>query len=807
MLALCLSLAFNLYADGTATVSGTVKDARNEAAIGALVSLLSGKDSSLVKSTLTDADGGFQLNDISGGSYYVTVSLTGNERYSSPLFTLGTTDTTLAGITLQTGKGQELKEISVVAQKAFIEQKIDRLVVNVDALISNAGSSALEALEKSPGVRIDNNGVISLKGKNGVMIFIDDKPTYLSGTDLETYLRSLPADAVDKIEIMTNPPAKYEAAGNAGVINIKTKKAKANGFNGNASVNYSQGRYASTNNSLNLNYRKNKINLFSTISYAGRTGFNDLDISRNIRTPEEQPLTYFTQNSYIKYSNKSANAKLGLDYYATAKSTFGIVLTGQYTPGTNSTNNTSHVYDAEHLPDSIIVAQNRNKSRFRNGGVNLNFRHNFDSSGRELGVDLDYAGYKTGSDMLFNNYSYRPDMSPLNQDHLAGNLPATINIYAAKIDYTHPLGKGATFAAGAKTSYTATDNTADYNNIVDGNNIPDYDKSNHFLYKEYINAGYVNLNKEFKRLSVQLGLRLENTHSAGHQLGNVMKADSSFTRGYTNLFPTVYLSYKLDSNANNVIGLNYGRRIDRPYYEDLNPFVNPLDKFTFYVGNPFLNPSFANTLNLTHTYKGKITSTLSYARISNEVSETIELRGKSLYSRPGNIGRSELLTLSVDASIPLTKWLTLNAYGELGHTHYKSVLYTETLDASGYYCFLSANNQILLGKGWSAELSGVYRTDVVSSQFISGTFWQVNTGLQKKLLKDKATLRFSLSDIFFSRVNKGIINNLKNADASYHNVYDTRVARLTFSYRFGSGNNQQRQKNTSAEAEQGRVKQ
>lgn len=809
LLALCLSFALNLHAGPTAAITGSVKDAGNEAAIAALVSLFSATDTGLVKATLTESDGRFQLDNLKPGTYYLTISLTGNTTYKSAILNIqsDTQALTLPEIRLEAGKGQELNEVAIVAQKKFVEQKIDRVVVNPDALISNAGSTALEVLEKSPGVRVDNNGVISLKGKNGVTVFIDDKPTYLSGNELEAYLRSLPSGSIDKIEIMTNPPAKYEAAGNAGVINIKTKKAKANGFNGNASISYNQGRYASTNNSVNLNYRRNKLNLFATLSYAGRTGFNDLDINRNIRTSEGSALSYFTQNSYIKYSSNSPNAKLGFDYYISPKSTLGMVLTGQYNLGNNSTNSTSKVLDGLREPDSIINAANRSKTKFRSSGVNLNFRHNFDSSGRELGVDLDYVRYSTRDEMQFNNYSYRPDMSPLNQDRMTGALPAAINIYAAKIDYNHPLGNGMTLAAGAKSSYTATDNTAEYLNIVNGEGIPDYDKSNHFIYKEYINAAYLNFNKDFDRLSVQLGLRLENTHSNGHQLGNVLKADSSFTRSYTNLFPTVYFSYKMDGNSNNVLGLNYGRRIDRPYYQDLNPFISPLDKFTFYVGNPFLNPSFANTLSLTHTYKSVLTTTLSYGRTSDEVSETIELRDKILYSRPGNIGSSEFKSISVDAAIPVTKWLTANAYVEGGHNRYKSQLYTETLDAAGYYAFLSLNNQILLGKGWSAELSGVYRTKVYSAQFISGEFWQVNTGLQKKLLKDKATLRLSLSDIFFKRVNKGTINNLKNADANYNNVYDTRIARLSFSYSFGRNGNTSKQKNTGAEAEQSRVKQ
>lgn len=221
----------------------------------------------------------------------------------------------------------------------------------------------------------------------------------------------------------------------------------------------------------------------------------------------------------------------------------------------------------------------------------------------ELTADLDYLRYDNTLSQGFDNSSYLPNGMLINHDLLTGALPSAIDIYAAKTDYTHPLKSGLKLAGGLKTSYTQTDNIANYFYTVNQNTTPDYDKTNHFIYKENINAAYINASRDFKRLSVQLGLRFENTVSKGHQLGNVQKPDSVFKRNYNGLFPTVYLQYKLDTAGNQQISLNYGRRIDRPYYEDLNPFLAPLDKFTYYTGNPFLRPAYTQNIELSHTYK------------------------------------------------------------------------------------------------------------------------------------------------------------------------------------------------------------
>jgi len=805
-LAVGLSFACTfLHAQSVVKIMGQITDVENKAIESATAVLRRISDSSVSKTALTDADGRFYFGNILKDHYRLEVSAVGFNLHKEDL-SVDVADITLTAIQLSKQE-KTMEGVVVSARKPFVEKKIDRTIVNVDALISNSGTTALDVLEKSPGILVDQNGSITLKGKSGVTVFIDDKPTYLSAADLQNYLRSLPSSALETIEIMTNPPARYDAAGTGGVINIRTKKNKLRGFNGNLSASYNQGKYARSNNSLNLNFRQNKFNFFANMGYNRLNSFNDLDINRRYKNADETTKSFFNQNTYIRRFGNSFSGKLGMDYYQDAKTTWGIVFTGQSTRGNTNNNNISDLLDPAGQKDSSIRAINNEKTKFQNAGVNLNYRRQINKSGHELTFDLDYINYTTGNNQLFDNASYNADGSLKLRDFLSGNLPAKINIYSAKTDYTLPLKDGYRFSTGLKSSYTKTDNLAEYFYTVGNVTSPDYDKSNHFIYKENINAAYVNLSKEFKKLSFQLGLRFENTVSKGNQLGNAMKPDSSFSRHYNSLFPTAYLQYKIDSLGDHQLGLNYGRRINRPAYRDLNPFISPLDKFTFYVGNPFLNPAFVDNIELSYTLKQRYTATVSYSRTHDDMGETIEITNGTYFSRPGNLATVKVISLSIDASQEITKWLSVNLYSEVTNIHSRSNFYTGLLDTKGTFWFGSANFQFKLNKGWSAELSGMSRTDITSGQFILKGYSRANAGVQKKL-SAATTLKFSVNDIFYSQANNGIINNLANTDANWFNRFDTRQFILTFSWRFGKTIADQRKHNTNgAESEQSRVRQ
>lgn len=758
------------------TISGKITDNGQKPLDGASIYLM--KDSAFVKTALADAGGMFSFTQLKPGTYHINITMMGFGSYRSGLLK---PDTTLL-VSMQPA-GKQLKEVVITSQKAFVEQKIDRTVVNVDALISNAGSTAMDVLEKSPGVLVDQSGAISLKGNRGVKIYIDDKPTYLSGADLENYLRSLSSATIDQIELMSNPPAKYDAAGNGGVINIRLKRNKAKGFNGGLNLSYAQGYYGKTNNGLNFTYRDNKVNLFGNFSYNTGNGFSDLDINRHFFTDAGVPDYDFLQNSFIRRKSKSYNSKIGVDYYVSEKSTLGFVVNGLINPGDVNTLNKSRFLKTAGNLDSTIVALNRQHRNFKNGSANVNYRHQYDKKGRELTFDVDYLHYQTSMDQSFDNTGYLPNGNITTHDLLTGNLPSNINIWSGKTDYTHPLSNGFKLESGLKSSYTKTDNIADYFITNGGTTAPDYGKTNHFIYKEQISAGYLNASKDWKRISLQLGLRFENTVSDGHQLGNAQKPDSTFKRNYNGLFPTAYIQYKLDSAGSQSINFNYGRRIDRPYYEDLNPFLSPLDKFTYYTGNPFLRPSYTDNLELSYTWKN-ITTTLNYSKTKDDVNETIEIVDGIYYSRPGNLGKSINKGISIDASFDPAKWFNFHFYGRVVNIHTISEFYTGTLDTKGTYYFVRPVFQFKLPKGWTTQIDGGYQSKITNAQFIASPRGKINAAVTKKF---SPSLSMSLvgNDLFYTFKNGGDINNLANVKANYLNLSDTRTVVLSLNYRFG----------------------
>ena len=789
------------------TIKGLVKSDKNEAIVGATVILLKGQKENILKSSFTDVDGKFEFESLKYDTLTLAISYVGMDKYTSAKIILNAQNSSidLGTITLKTN-ATELQEVAVKAQKAFVVQKIDRTVVNPEALISNAGVTSLEVLEKAPGVSVDVNGNISLRGKGGVVVFVDDKPTYLSAADLANYLRTIPSSSIESIEIMTNPPAKYDAAGNSGVINIRLKKNIARGMNGGLNLSYGQGRFMRTNNSFNFNYRVNKLNFFTNASVNQNNSYQDLTITRKYFTPEGQLSSTFIQNSYIRPSNGSRNLRLGLDYYVTKKTTLGLALSGFINPSSRNLKNKATIRNEQNEITGLVDAYNPMDILFKNGSVNLNMTHQFDTKGREISVNLDNIVYKSTIEQGLENNNLNPDGSLLNRSILESNLPSDISIRAAKIDYINPLTKGGRIEAGAKTSFVNTGNIADFYDVVDNKREPNYTFSNNFQYKENINAAYLNYSRDFKKVSIQAGLRLENTNIVGNQLGNVVVKDSSFKRNYTNFFPTFYAQYRVDTASKHVLGFSVGRRIDRPNYKDMNPFTYPMDRFTYYGGNPFLQPTFSYNAELSYTYKSFLTTTLQYSEANNVISETNEQRGNIYYSRPGNFAKQVSYGVEINGTFQVRKWWTIQLYTAYLNNRFKSPIYTETLDDSRWYWVVVPTNQFIINKKWSAELAGSYQTKLLSGQFLVIPIGSIRAGVSTKIMKDKGTLKLNVNDIFYTNQVGGDIRNIKNASASWFSYLDTRVITISFSYRFNKGQNLKVRQNGGSESEQRRVK-
>lgn len=789
----------------TGKVTGIVIDGNTKTIESATITLLKINDSSIVKMSYADKSGKYEFDAVPEGKYLVSISAVGHSKGFSEAFEVSSVSRLVVVKTIELiPQPKSLGAVVVTSKKPLIEQKIDRMVINVEAAVSNVGATALEVLEKSPGITVDKDGNISLKGKQGVQIYIDGRPTYLAGADLVNYLTGLSSSQLEQIEIMTNPPAKFEASGNSGIINIKTKKSKQVGYSGSISSTYSQSRYARVNESFNFNYRKNKVNLFTNLGYNDRKSFNDINIQRKfIESGTKIVKSHYDQETNLRDENKSYSAKLGMDYSVSKKTTVGIVLTGNINPSGFKSNSNVGISDPNKILLSRTLANSGNEQKWKSFTGNLNFRHVFDSTGKELTADIDYLRYdRTNPTHLFNAY-YDPAGSPISKaDTLYGSLPQNINIRTAKFDYTHPLKGGAKFEAGIKTSFVTTDNDATYDSLNYGVLVRDINRSNHFMYEENVNAAYVNYSKPLsKKISGQFGLRVENTNAKGNQLTTGEK----FNRKYTQIFPTAYLQYT--ANEKNSFGLNYGRRINRPDYEDLNPFLEFLDKYTYEKGNPNLKPQFSHNVELSHTYKGFLSTTLNFTQttdIINEVLEQFPDKNETAIKKE-NIAQQRQFGLAVNAGGQLKKWWTANLYANVYNNHFEGVINGGFEKISATTAQFNLSNQFKFAKTWGAELSGYYRTAGIDGIFRINGFGMMNLGVSKQVLKGKGALRFNVRDVLYTQKIKGSIK-YGNIDAAFQQVRDSRVFSLNFTYRFNKGKvNSQKRKTGGAGDEQERI--
>ncbi|MDP1843729.1 MAG: outer membrane beta-barrel family protein [Sediminibacterium sp.] len=808
-----VSIFFNFFAISIAAqknfiLTGKVVLANQKLGEGAVVSLFKLNTNTLIKSNIADSLGSFSFTTNYTDSVYLVATYTGYLSFKSTSFKITENPGSFSYPTIQlkTKEQGELDEITVISKAPFVERKIDRTVINPDALIGNAGTNALEVLEKSPGVQVDINGNISLKGKQGVMVFVDDKPTYLAAADLANYLRSLPSSALATIELMTNPPAKYDAAGNAGIINIKLKRNIIKGISGGFNASYGQGAYARTNNSFNLNYRINKVNFFTNLSYIINNSYQDLFIERNYFKINGALNSAFYQNSFIKRHGDGLNGKIGFDYYINKKETFGIVLNGFINNTLNKTTNAAQVFDSANQIQGLVKAYSPSDRNFKNNSININYTYKLNEKGREISTNADYVGYKAVTDQSLLNNIYQGNGSFVSKTNLISDLPAKIDIWAFKADYLNPLKKGGRVEAGIKSSYVRTSNIANFYDETNGSITVNNDFSNNFNYSENINAAYLNYNFNKKKFSFQTGLRFENTNIDGRQIGNAIRKDSSFTRNYSNLFPTLFILYRLDSTGRHQLGLSVGRRINRPDYQSMNPFTYPLDRFTLYSGNPYLQPTFSQNIELSHTYKGRFTTAFEFTYVKDVISETIQQENGIFYSRPGNFGKQLAFSFSFNGVFTPAKWWVLQLYTEITRNDFTSEIYGQQLKNTGTYWYLGPTNQFTINKKWTAELAATYTTSVRTGQFITIPVWTMRMGLAKKILKDKGSFKFSLNDMFYSNQPGGDIIAIANSSAKWKSFLDTRVATITLSYRFNKGKSLNARNTGGSDAEKGRVK-
>ncbi len=793
-LLLFFGILITTFAQAQNSVTGAITSQEGENLEFVNVLLMSSADSTLHKGTFTDTAGVFLFEDIENGDFYLVASMVGFGEANTETFSLtGSTAHNTQAIALTSGVN--LDEVTVTATKPFIELRADKIVVNVSNSSVAAGNNALEVLQKSPGVVIDKDNNIALKGKQGVLVTINGKQQYMSNQDIARLLESTPSSVIESIEIIQNPSAKYDAEGNSGIINIVMKKNENLGSNGSVTLSGRQGRKSNFNGSLMLNYRSDKVNVYGDYSNSHWAGFNDLNLVRDI--PFQDGSTLFTQESEMNFSGISHNAKVGVDFTLTDKTTLGVLAKTNIGDRDFSNDNMTMISGSNAPAFSQLGVISGEDNNWSNTSFNINLKQDLNDKGSAISFDADYSIY--GNDGLANyTNSYMDDngVELRSPGLLKNDTETTIDIFATTIDYNTTVGKY-NVELGGKFSSVKTDNATIFEDQIDGAWIVNADRSNQFVYEENVIAAYANTSTQIGKFMVQAGLRLEKTNSDG----NSVTLNERVERNYTDLFPSLSLSHTIAEKHS--LSYTYSRRLNRPNYQNLNPFIEYLDDFTFQKGNPFLRPQYAQSFGLNYGLGRSLFVSLNYSKTTEAMTQVIEQFSDMNTTFQTTQNLDDYVNYSANVTAPIVlgqKWTTrLSLTGF--YNKFSSVIPSGTLDNSQFSYNLYMGNEISVGKGWRGEISGYYQSKLVWGLFEVQPQYSIDLGISKRIMDGNGSIKFGVNDIFRTQV--GNVDVMQDdIDLQVNEFRDSRRASVSFTYNFGNKKVKQARRRKSATADE-----
>jgi iron complex outermembrane recepter protein len=779
---------FLSYACNAQKLIGVVLSEDSSKLGGCTISLTNITTKKIVKLTTTNKQGEYAFDNIQKDSFQILISHIGYSDFNFAVFTRISTNElqTLPNVILQKSKNK-LNEVVVTSKRQILEVKADRMVVNVEGTINAVSSDALELIRKAPGVGVDKDDNIQMSGKSGVQIYIDGKPSPLTGDDLANYLKSLQSSQIDALDLITNPSAKYEAAGNAGIINIRLKKNKTIGTNGSVQAGYAIGVKSKINSGININHRTKNTNIFANYNYSY------LDNTIDFRTYRKLADSTFDLQANRDFLTIPNSFKTGIDYFQNKTTTWGFLISG-------SLNNSRPAG----ISNNIITANNTNtvsrvlESNTSQIGVdkNLNFNANYRFSTAKnvlLNIDADYGTFKLTRDLYQPNKYFLDATKSILLNEVNYNLLslANINIYSFKTDYEQPFAKG-TLGIGGKFSYVTSDNNFKRYDVISTTlKTLDLAKSNQFDYRENVNALYVNYNRNWKNIQLQAGLRGEQTTSSGSSYGITANELVNFNdvkifkRNYVNLFPSIGVSFV--KNPISTWNVTAGRRVDRPNYQDLNPFEFKIDEYSSRRGNTELVPQFSYNIAVTNAYKNKLVSKLSYSNITNLITRVVDTteRSKSFIS-PKNIATQNII--SFFESYQYSKnWYTGNYTANFFYTNYKADFGggNRIINTKAAAVIVTVQNSFKLVHNWTAEVNANYNSPTVNAAAKEKVKWGIDLGAQKIILKGQGNIKFSATDIFWTNFDRSFQEfGAQKIEGIFKR--ESRQFKFNFTYRFGS---------------------
>jgi len=778
-----------LFAEPSAIVKGRVTDTKNKPIEFATATLLNSSTKELFKGQICNDKGEFVIEKVKPGEYILAVTMVGYSKSESEKLTIDPKSSKVVekNVVLSEASHQ-LGNVEVVAKKKFIEQTVDKMIVNPEASITTASENVYEILKKLPGVVIDNSDNISMKGKQNVKILIDEKPTYVSATQLASMLKGMQGKNVDRIEIIENPSARYDAEGNSGIINIKTKHNKVPGFNGSTFAGIETASRFGWNGALDLNMNYGKLNVYGNYSLYNWAGTNGMTATRNFTSAALQGAHQLI-NTDGDYDGQSHNYKVGADYFIKKNHVVSVMFRGSNGYNNNADAGTTSFADKYMHIDSSLVSTSTSNGRWNNQTYNTNYKWDIDTTGQSISADFDYARFNYRSPNTQNGIFYNSTGNTLNHDILVNTLQSNnINIYTAKVDYVLPMGKKFNFEAGAKTSSVNTDSKIDMSGYLVQND--------HFKYEENIQAAYLNGKAQFDKTTLQLGLRLENTVSKGTSVTTNQVNDTS----YLKIFPSFFVLQTL--NKDNSINFKYSYRIGRPDYDMLNPFKWMIDPYTYNVGNPNLKPQFTHSLGLSHSFKSMFITSVGYNYTSGLFTQIIKQNDatKSVYQTNENLNNSVDLNVSETFQLQPTKWWRLN--GTVTGMYKEIQMGSNAGSKISHWSFNgNMSNNFSLPYKLEMELSGYYNSGILVSNIIVRQRYTIDFGIQRRILNDKGSIKIAVSDIF-NTGQASAYAKYDNVDIDVKNRFDSRRLKVSFNYRFGKSEFKTRGNRSTASSEE-----
>ncbi|UEG54394.1 TonB-dependent receptor [Mucilaginibacter daejeonensis] len=804
IICLCLMHLYSFaQAQPTGSVKGKLTDLKQIALSYTTVGIYQAKDTSLIRSTLTDESGLFSFEQVPYGTYLIGVQAIGYDSTFTKAFTIDASHPNFPAETIALKPStRQLKAVNVTAKKPLIERRNDKLIVNVAGSTLAAGNNALQILSKAPGITVDNEGNVNLRGRPGVSIMIDGKLTYLSGQQLANLLRSTDGNTIQSIEIISQPSARYDASGSGGIINIKLKKNTTFGTNGTLTAGTGYGNGYKANGGLMLNNRSKHVNLYGNYDLSNDKSRETLLLDRSTSNGTEN--TYFDQQGRDVNLSKNRNYKVGMDYYFDENHVLGAMLSGYNNEYKSNSQVNTLIGSQPQKIDSIVRAQNPAYHTNQSVTYNLNYKAVLDTSGHELNIDVDHSRVRNQQQTTYNNL-YFNGMGTVNTlTYIFRNtMPSNVNIFTAKIDHTYPFNTHTKLETGLKTSFVNTDNDLIFEDRKNNDWVNNLQRSNRFIYKENVNAAYANLQHSFGATTLQAGLRAELTRSTG----NSVTLQSINDRRYLDLFPSFSVNQHL--GADHELGLTYSRRIQRPDYGSLNPFVYYADIYTLNQGNPNLRPQYTNAIELSYGFKKSNNFTFSYSRTTDVITAALltDTIRKTLTLYEKNLASRSTASINFNRPLAITKWWNTSNDVTLYYSKFSSPnLMGQPFNSGKTTLNFRSDQTFTINGSTNAELAANYASAQVFGTYVAQPIYSIDMGVSRSFANKRANLKFAISDVFNNQIIK-VRSAIAQQDYKLSQKQETRVFRLTFSYNFGSSTIKAiRERDNGSSAEQSRIK-